>query len=321
VRYEEGRQNVQPIGSTLPETRINRHYWLPAVTLTWNFAQDMQLRLHASRTIARPQFRELAPQIYQDFESDREFTGNPFLRDSTLLNAEARYEYYFASGQRLSIAGFYKKIDNPIEAAAFFAGGGQLRTGFANAPAAELYGAELEVQAFLPLSGLGGEFFSHRRLLFIGNYTYTQSELRVRPDDTVAVFGAFSNIATDYFRDGAPLTGQSDHLVNLQFGIEDTESVSQATFLLTYASDRVTNRGPIQGLLRQPDIVERPGLRLDFVLRQEVPILGKRVEFKFEARNLTGTKYQEYQELGDNRVYYNRYKVGTTFTLGASVTF
>jgi hypothetical protein len=34
--------------------------------ITWNFMEDMQLRLHASKTIARPQFRELAPQQFLD---------------------------------------------------------------------------------------------------------------------------------------------------------------------------------------------------------------------------------------------------------------
>ncbi|HYD12921.1 MAG TPA: TonB-dependent receptor [Allosphingosinicella sp.] len=320
ARYEDGDQNVQPVGSLVAPTRIANSYWLPAATVTWQFLPDMQLRLHASKTIARPQFRELAPQIYQDFESDREFTGNPFLQDSELFNAEARYEYYFASGQRLSVAGFYKKIDNPIEAAAFFAGGGQLRTGFANAPEAELYGAEVEVQAHLPLTALGGSFWDSRRLLFIANYTYTRSQITA--DGSTIVGPDLQPVAANLlFQDGAPLTGQSDHLVNLQIGIEDTESVSQATFLLSYASERVTNRGPIQGLLRQPDIIERPGLRLDFVLRQEAPIFGNRVEFKFEARNLFGRDYEEFQRAGDNRIDINSYRVGTSFSLGATVHF
>ncbi len=320
VRYEDGVQNVQPVGSALAPTRIANAYWLPAATVTWNFFEDMQLRLHASKTIARPQFRELAPQIYQDFESDREFTGNPFLTDSELLNLEARYEYYFAPAQRLTVAGFYKRIDNPIEAAAFFAGGGQLRTGFANAPRATLYGLEVEAQAHLPLEGLGGRFFSTRRLLFIGNYTYSRS--RISADDSTIIGPDLQPMASNLlFRDGAPLTGQSDHLANLQIGIEDTESLSQATFLVTYASERVTNRGPIQGLLSQPDIVERPGIRLDFVLRQEVPIFGVDTELKFEARNLTGQDYEEFQRAGDNRIDINSYEVGQSFSLGVTVHF
>jgi outer membrane receptor protein involved in Fe transport len=320
VRYEDGRESVQPIGSALAATNLANSYWLPALTVTWSFARDMQLRLHASKTIARPQFRELAPQIYQDFESDREFTGNPFLTDSRLWNAEARWEYYFARDQRISVAGFYKRIDNPIEAAAFFAGGGQLRTGFANAPRAELYGGEIEVQAYLPLRGLGGRFFATRRLLFIGNYTYSRS--RVSADDSAIIGPDLQPVAANLlFEDGAPLTGQSDHLANLQIGIEDTDSLSQATVAIAYASDRVTNRGPIQGLARQPDFIEHPGVRLDFVLRQEVPLFGARAELKFEARNLLGQDYREFQQAGANRIDINSYALGQTFSLGMTVHF
>ncbi len=319
VRYEDGVEVVQPVGATAARTEIANTYWLPAATITWNFAQNMQLRVHASKTIARPQFRELAPQIYQDFESDREFTGNPFLTDSELFNAEARYEYYFRRNQRFSLAGFYKKIDNPIEAAAFFAGGGQLRTGFANAPQAELYGAEVEVQAHFPLEFLGGGFAS-KRLLLIGNYTYTQSKLRV--DDSEVVGPDLQPVAANLlFQNGAPLTGQSDHLANLQFGIEDTDRLAQATLLVTYASERVTNRGPIQGSARQPDIIEKPGVRLDFVARGEVDFLGTSAELKFEARNILGKGYEEFQEFGENRLDINSYDLGRTLSLGVSFNF
>ncbi len=319
VRYEDAVQTVLPIGGNLASTSLSNTYWLPAATVTWSFLPDMQLRLHASKTIARPQFRELAPQIYQDFESDREFTGNPFLTDSELLNFDARVEYYFARNQRVTIAGFYKEITNPIEAAAFFAGGGQLRTGFANAPSAELYGAELEVQAYLPLESLGG-FFQTRRLLLIGNYTYTQSS--VTADDSVIIGPDLQPVASNLlFEDGAPLTGQSDHLANVQIGIEDTDRLSQATFLISYASERVSDRGPILGLLRQPDIIERPGIRVDFVARQEVPIFGARAEFKFEARNLLGRDYEEFQQAGDNRIEINSYDVGQSFSLGVTIHF
>ena len=319
VRYEDARQQVTPVGAEAVGTRLSNDYWLPAATITWNFAENMQLRVHGSKTIARPQFRELAPQIFQDFESDREFTGNPFLTDSELLNAEARYEYYFARNQRFSLSGFYKKIDNPIEAAAFFAGGGQLRTGFANAPEATLYGAEVEVQAFYPLTGLA-DFLETKRLLFIGNYTYSQSELKV--DDSDIIGPNLQPIAANLlFRDGAPLNGQSDHLANLQIGIEDTDRLSQATLLFTYASNRVTNRGPIQGERRQPDLIEKPGLRVDFVAREELPLFGTNAELKFEARNLLGQDYEEFQRSGDNRIDINSYDVGRTVSLGLSVKF
>jgi hypothetical protein len=47
-----------------------------------------------------------------------------------------------------------------------------------------------------------------------------------------------------------------------------------------------TNRGPIQALARQPDFTEHPGIRLDVVAREEVPLFGLNAELKLEARNL-----------------------------------
>ena len=172
----------------------------------------------------------------------------------------------------------------------------------------------------MPLSGLGGAFWETRRLLLIGNYTYTQSRLNV--DDSVIIGPDLQPVAANLlFRDGAPLTGQSDHLANLQIGIEDTDSLSQLTVAITYASDRVTNRGPIQGLLRQPDFLEHPGVRVDFVARQEVPLFGARAELKFEARNLLGTDYEEFQRAGDNRIDINSYRLGRSFSLGMTIHF
>src|SRR3546814_5635115 len=100
VRDEDASQEVQPIdlfgeGQPLPTAApLENDYFLPAFTLTWNFADNQQLRFAASQTIARPQFRELAPQQYLDLDNDRLVIGNPFLVDSELPNLDARYEWY-----------------------------------------------------------------------------------------------------------------------------------------------------------------------------------------------------------------------------------
>ncbi|WP_294390028.1 TonB-dependent receptor [uncultured Sphingomonas sp.] len=320
VRYEDGRQSVLPAGTGFAPTLIKQDYWLPAATVTWNFAEDMQFRVAASKTIARPQFRELAFQVYQDPESDRQFTGNPFLTDSKLKNAEARYEYYYARDQRISVAGFFKRIDNPIEQVGFIVGGGGLRTGFANAPKADLYGAEAEVIHYLPLDTLDVDFLTSRRVLLSANYTYTHSKLKLG-DQTVIGPDLSAVPANVLYREGAPLTGQSDHIVNLQLGLESTDHLSQQTVMLNYASKRVTNRGPIQGSSRQPDIFERPGVSLDFVAREGFTGIGKGLELKFEARNLLGRRYREYQSFDDTRVNINNYKLGRILSLGGTLKF
>jgi len=277
----------------------------------------MQFRVSGSKTIARPQFRELVSQIYLDTDSNRSFRGNPSLVDSELTNAEARLEWFFARDQRVTLGGFYKKIDRPIETFSSLNSDGSVNTSFANAPEATLYGAELEAQKYFPLAEMfSGDFFASRRLLLIANYTYSKSKLKVGADDLTIINGV-SQSASDFFRDDEPLTGQSDHLVNLQLGIEDTERLSQLTFLLNYASERVTSRGPSG----QPDIYEKPGVGLDIVARQGVNLFGIDTEVKFTARNLLTTKYQEFQEFEGNRIYYNLYDVGASFSLGIGVNF
>ncbi|HEU0043779.1 TonB-dependent receptor domain-containing protein [Sphingomonas sp.] len=329
VRYETARETVTPIGGTV--TVLDNNYWLPAATVTWNFAENMQLRASASKTLSRPQFRELAPQQFRDPDSDRLFFGNPLLSDSQLYNAEARYEWFFGRDQRFTLAGFYKRIDNPIEQVGFYTGSDdRLQTGFTNLPRAKLYGAEVEAQKYVSLSGLG-DFFATRRLLLLGNYTYTKSQITADASCVPNVLNqTLGGCPTGFgpaglqFRDAAPLTGQSDHLVNVQVGIEDTANLSQLTVLFNYASERVTNRGPslLSGDGFQPDIMERPGIRLDVVLRQGIEVAGGKFELKAEARNLTRTGYRESQNFaGGNEVFINRYELGRVFSLGVSATF
>ncbi|MBA4747649.1 MAG: TonB-dependent receptor [Sphingopyxis sp.] len=323
VRYEDATQTVFPIdlfntgGSAIVTTNLANDYFLPAVTVTWEVAPDMQVRVNGSRTIARPQFRELIAQVYFDPDSNRQFRGNPSLQDSRLWNAEIRYEWYFDRGQRLTAAGFYKSIDNPIETFTSISTDSVANSSFANAPKATLFGFEVELQKYFSLDALSdAAFFASRRAVVIANYTFTNSDIQVGANDSTVVDGQ-TLVASDFFFDGSPLTGQSDHLVNLQLGLEDQDALSQQTLLISYASPRVTSRGPS----RQPDIEERPGFRLDFVARQGFPVFGKEFELKFEVRNITGTRYQEVQQAGDQRVFLNRYDQGTTFSLGGSINF
>ena len=322
VRYEDATQNVDldqtifntPIAGATP-TFIANDYFLPGGTITWEPVDDLQLRVSASQTIARPQFRELVEQTYFDPDSNRRFRGNPFLTDSKLINLEARAEYYMGGSDRVSVAGFFKEIENPIENTLVSASG-QLLTSFANAPSANLYGAEIDLVYGIDLFNLGGSFFETKQLLFLANYTYTQSEISVSTGDIAPVPGNPTQAADQLFDDGAPLVGQSDHVGNFSVGIEDTEKTQQLTLLLNYASERVTARG---GAL--PDVVEDPGLTVDIVARTDVALGGVPLELSFEARNLFGRDNFEFQELGDNRIEINTYQVGTSFSLGLKAEF
>jgi hypothetical protein len=323
VRYEKADESVITTGTV--GTQLHNDYFLPAATITWNPANDIQIRFHGSKTVARPQFRELAPQLYQDFESNRQFFGNPLLNDSTLINGEVRGEWFFARDQRVTGAVFFKKITNPIETVAFFPGGATTpQVGFSYAPSAILYGGEVEVVKYVPLTFLS----PGRRLLLIANYTYTKSELRVGSEAVPSPLQGATPIyvqANQLFVDGDPLVGQSDHIANFQVGIEDKDSLSQITFMANYASDRVTNRGPVPPSgtgVPEPNIMERPGWRFDIVARQGFTVMGVEFELKFQARNLTARRYEEFQLFPNGvRRDLNTYDQGRSFTLGISATF
>ncbi len=321
VRYEDAIQRVDPVEvfsvptNSGTSTFLANDYWLPAATLTWEISDSLQARLNASKTIARPQFRELIFQTYFDPETNRQFNGNPRLIDSRLTNAEARLEYYFGRGNRVSMAGFWKDIENPIEVFSSFSDNEQI-SGFANAPSATLYGVELETQANYPTADWGG-WFSNKQIVAVANYTWTQSELKVSAGDIARVFPFADQPATNFFRDGVPLTGQSDHLVNLQLGIENQDRLQQLTVLLAYASERVTSRGTAS----LPDIVEDPGLTVDFVYRQGLELAGLPLELKVEARNLLGRDNFEYQSNGTNRIEINSFEVGQSFSLSLKARF
>lgn len=326
LRYEDASQTVTPLPLTgtsvtgFEFTNLNNDNFLPAATITWNFAEDAQFRLAASRTIGRPQFRELAEQQFLDLESDRTFIGNPSLVDSDLFNLEARFEYYFGREERVTGATFYKRIDNPVETIAFFQGDSAFFQGFSNAPSADLYGFEVEAVKFVPLYGLGDDgFFGTRRLLIAANYTFTQSSINTGEGNLVSnplVPGTLLD-ADALFNDGSPLVGQSDHIVNLQLGLENEERLSQQTLLLSFNSDRVSARG----FAGQPDLITDTGVRIDFVWREGFDVLGKGFELKFEVRNILGEDFIESQSANGNQVFNNSFEVGTSFSLGISAQF
>ena len=321
VRYEDAKQHVQVIdlfgGTPATVQPLDNSYVLPAATVTWNFYEDMQLRVGASKTIARPQFRELAPQQYTDPDADRVFSGNPYLQDSELINIDGRLEWYFDREQYLSAGLFYKDIEKPIESVVSEQGATVVQT-YVNAPKATLYGLEIEAKKYFDLP-IEGAWFSGKRFLAVANYTWSDSEVKVGAGDVVYPLGAAgaARPATDYVRDGARLQGQSEHIANVQLGFEDDAARSQATLLLTYVSERISARGRTQ----QPDLTQKPGVMLDFVYRKGFTYWDQDFTFSFEARNLLDTKFQEFQELNDSRVDNNTYDLGTSISFGLSAQF
>ncbi|MFN7055239.1 TonB-dependent receptor domain-containing protein [Hyphomonas sp.] len=325
VRFEDATQRVVPLNiissEGVPEAPPEKEeqYFLPAATLTWNFAEDQQLRLGASKSIGRPQFRELAEQQFFDPDSNRTFIGNPYLTDTEFLNLDARYERYFDRGQAFTLGVFYKQIDRPVEAVVTTQSASVFQT-FLNAPKADLWGAEVEFKkVFETPFASAGSFFDTKDLFVQANYTYSDSKIRVSEGDQVFPLQARGQPrnATDFFIDGERLTGQSQHLANLQLGWQDETNRSQATLLINYASERTTGRAP--GNL--PDFIDEPGTGVDIVYKKGFTLGGRDFGFDFKAQNLLGNEFSETQSGFGGSIDVNRYDLGTTFSIGLSANF
>jgi outer membrane receptor protein involved in Fe transport len=326
VRYEDGFQSVTTrdlFGGAAPfaPTEIEEQYFLPSFTATWNFAEDQQLRLGASQTIGRPQFRELAPQSYTDPETDREFTGNPFLVDTEILNVDARYEWFFARQQYLTAGVFFKDLDKPVEATIVTSGNARQQS-YLNSPQATIFGAEIEAKKYFEFPDNSLSFIADKRWLVQANYTWSDSEVTVEAGDFVRTpgGGGADEDATFFIEDGSRLQGQSEHVANLQLGWEDDTARSQATIIVNYVSERVSARGAGGAGNREPDYIQDPGIFVDFVYRKDFEAGGREMGFALELRNLLNTDFDEYQELG-NKILINNYELGSSASVSLSARF
>ncbi len=323
VRYEEGEQGVVTYNRygeapTAPPPPLENEYWLPAATLTWNFAEDLQLRLGYSQTIARPQFRELAISPYADPETDRNYRGNPYLRDTELTNYDARLEYYFGANQFVTGSVFYKQIENPIEEVVTEPSTFNYLVRFINAPAATVQGAEIEYRnSFDAPFDVPG--FTSPTIFFSANYTYTNSEIEAGVGDVIIdPLTGVENDASVYGIDGSQMQGTPENILNLQLGLEDEDV--QLTMLVGWVDTRILQRGfgSTGGL---PDIIEDPGVNVDLVYRQDFTVGGREMTFGLSGRNLLGEEHREYQETGDGDFDVNTFDRGRSFSASLTARF
>ncbi|MBB4657627.1 TonB-dependent receptor domain-containing protein [Parvularcula dongshanensis] len=334
VRFEDGSQDVSTFvtdeeNSLQTFPAIEEDYFLPAVTVTWNPLDDFQLRGAYSKTITRPQFRELGPSIFIDPDTDVAFFGNPYLVNSEIDNFDLRAEYYFGTGQFVTVGLFYKDIQNPIEET-ITTQGNVFRTTFVNAPSAELWGVELEFEKTFDLYELtgGSPFGEGKEIVFKTNYTYTDAQ--VSNDGEVTVARTSGQGITPNTRDAAnnildesPLTGQSEHLFNFQLGVR-TDNGASATILANYASERTLFRGQLTSQGFDPAVMQKPGLTLDAVINQPFEFAGGNFDLTLKVQNVTERDYDAYFEESDRLVgspAFQTYDVGRLYYAGLRYQF
>jgi outer membrane receptor protein involved in Fe transport len=267
ARLEYSNQEVvtrDPFDPTLPPitSRLENTDVLPGMNLVYQLSPDVNLRAAYSRTVNRPEFRELAPFEFTDVVGGRSVVGNPNLRQATIDNADLRWEWFPSGGaadaEVLAVSAFWKDFTDPIErvveATSFF------RTSYTNAKGARNLGFEVEAR-----KGLG------KAWLVGANYTFVDSKVELDRSG--------SQIQTNLER---PLAGQSQNVFNglLEFRSGDF----RARALVNFFDDRIADVGAL-GL---PDTFEEGRTTLDVVLSQRFGALTVRLagENLTDAENL-----------------------------------
>ncbi|MBX9884049.1 MAG: TonB-dependent receptor [Novosphingobium sp.] len=97
--------------------RSSYDYFLPNINVKVNITDKIITRFSASRTLTRPQVRDLAPRTNFDVTRPASLDasgGNPNLRPYTSNNFDITLEWYPTSTTTLSVAAYYKSIDSFI---------------------------------------------------------------------------------------------------------------------------------------------------------------------------------------------------------------
>src|SRR5262249_41670498 len=151
-------------------------------------------RLSYSRTVSRPDFRELSPFDFNNVLGGFVTAGNPDLKRASIQNFDARWEWFPGGNQLVAASFFAKTFTNPIEQT--IVASNDLRQTFVNAKGARNIGVELELRRSLAM-------FSPRLREFgiSGNFTFVDSSIDIRPED-----------ATIITSPSRPLLGQSRYI-------------------------------------------------------------------------------------------------------------
>lgn len=122
VRFENSEQFVVSESAYVSadsrqrvETSLANQDWLPALNLTYRVTDRINLRSAYSRTVNRPEMRELSPFFNYNYEENVAEQGNLFLRQATIDSYDLRFEFFPTMRKYLALSIFRKNIDSPIE--------------------------------------------------------------------------------------------------------------------------------------------------------------------------------------------------------------
>jgi len=284
---------------------------LPSLNFTYSTTNKTNLRIAASRTVARPEFREIAAFTFFDFEQIASTQGNSSLKRSSILNGDVRYEFYPRAGELASLGGFYKRFVDPIELRLNSASVATRRQyQFQNAEKATLYGVEAEFRKSLSFISDKASWLNN--LYFNGNVSVIFSEV---------VLGNTDASGNKLPATQRPLQGQSPYLINA--GIQ-YDGIKGTNLALLY--NRIGERLALVGNDDFGDIYEISRNLVDFQVSQKV--LKNKCEVRLTVGDIFNQAFATYENRDSKRTYdasidkfFGTYKPGTTITIGFNYNF
>ena len=287
IRLEKSEQNLDSYSITNEPVRVNHNYndWLPSVNLTYAPQEKMNVRAAYTKTLARPEFRELAPFSYFDFVANELVQGNINLKRSLITNMDFRFEYYPKTGELMAISGFHKKFSDPIEQVLIAASGFEPIRTYENADVAISYGVELELKK-------GLDFITPclSSLSFVGNLSLIHSEIDLKGQNA-------------FQEDKRPLQGQADYICNTGLYYESNSGKYSGSLIFNRVGERISR----VGYANLGDIIEMPRNQLDLTFSAKLidhismKVTAKDLfnqDYKFIQRTLEGDKTAELRKIG-----------------------
>lgn len=285
---------------------------LPSFNFTYALTEKINIRAAGSRTVARPEFRELAPFTFYDFNTSAAVVGNPALVRTNITNADLRFEWYPGYGQLFSATAFYKQFQNPIEQVIdLSAGAGSRIYTYQNVIGATNYGFEAEVRVKLNLLDtlLNTKQFDHFTLF--ANYTFIKSEVDL------------SNVKTAVTEEEKhrPMQGQSPYIINA--GIQYLDNELGLGLSLLY--NKIGRRIFLVGSNGYATIYEAPRDLFDIQITKK---FLKNGEVKFNINDIFNQESVFYQDQNNSKKYevdkdtkITGIKFGANYSLSISYKF
>lgn len=304
LRVENFRQQLDAVNYSQIKVNIDRTTtdFLPSANLTYILNDKHQLRVSASRTVTRPEFREIAPFTFYDFYLPGSVAGDTTLTSGSIYNFDLRYEIYPGMNQLFSASLFYKKFNNPVEFSFESLGAGTRNFSFMNVPTAQSYGLEVELRKNFDFVGAGWE-----NLVLFTNAAFIRSKIDLN--------------ATSSYDPERALQGQSPYILNIGLAHNWINAGLNTTLVYNIIGDRVAQVGT-DGYA---DIYERHRNLLDFQISKRIWRSGEikltwsdilRPDFMFYQDNNADHKFTE----GADNVM-QRLNNGSTVTLSLGYRF